>query len=63
MRARVPPLRHLADSILYISSLLRPERRAIDRYIDYFGDRTPQLALRTVPFTQRPPRAVRPARA
>ena len=29
---------HLADSILYLSSLLRDQPRPIDRYIDYFGD-------------------------
>lgn len=28
----------LADSILYVSSLLRDRPRPIDRYIDYFGD-------------------------
>ena len=28
---------HLADSILYLSSLLRDQPRQIDRYIDYFG--------------------------
>jgi len=30
-------LMHLADSILYLSSLLRDQPRQIDRYIDYFG--------------------------
>ncbi len=29
----------LADSILYLSSLLRVGPRHIDRYIDYFGER------------------------
>jgi hypothetical protein len=28
----------LADSILYLSSLLRAGSRPIDRYIDYFGE-------------------------
>ena len=28
----------LADSILYLSSLLRDQPRQIDRYIDYFGE-------------------------
>ena len=28
---------HLADSILYLSSLLRDQPRSIDRHIDYFG--------------------------
>src|ERR671930_2330025 len=28
---------YLADSILYLSSLLRDQPRQIDRYIDYFG--------------------------
>jgi hypothetical protein len=28
--------------ILYIASVLRARPRAIDRYIDYFGDRVPQ---------------------
>ncbi len=31
-------LSDLADSILYVSSLLRDRPRPIDRYIDYFGD-------------------------
>lgn len=30
-------LAYLADSILYLSSLLRDQPRQIDRYIDYFG--------------------------
>jgi hypothetical protein len=29
---------YLADSILYLSSMLRDQPRRIDRYIDYFGD-------------------------
>jgi hypothetical protein len=29
----------LADSILYLLSLLRARSRNIDRYIDYFGER------------------------
>jgi hypothetical protein len=28
---------YLADSILYLSSILRDQPRQIDRYIDYFG--------------------------
>lgn len=28
--------------LLYIASILRARPRAIDRYIDYFGDRLPQ---------------------
>ncbi len=28
---------HLADSILYVSALLRDRPRRIDDYIDYFG--------------------------
>src|SRR5262245_45522994 len=35
---RSSPVAHLADSIIYLSSLLRPESRAIDRYMYYFGD-------------------------
>lgn len=31
----------LADSILYLSSLLADRPRQIDRYIDYFGDPRP----------------------
>jgi len=31
-------LLYLADSILYLSSMLRDQPRRIDRYIDYFGD-------------------------
>ena len=37
-------LSYLADSILYLSSLLRDQPRQIDRYIDYFGGEV-QLAL------------------
>jgi hypothetical protein len=28
--------------LLYIASVLRVRPRAIDRYIDYFGDRVPE---------------------
>jgi hypothetical protein len=38
--------RHLGDSILYLSSLLRPAKRHIDQYIDYFGGTTPRTATR-----------------
>ena len=31
-------LLYLADSILYLSSMLRDQPRRIDQYIDYFGD-------------------------
>ena len=30
--------RHLGESILYLSSLLRAQARRIDQYIDYFGE-------------------------
>ena len=29
---------HLADSILYVSALLRDRPRRVDDYIDYFGN-------------------------
>ncbi len=32
------PAAHLADSIIYLSSLLSAGPRPIDRYIDYFGE-------------------------
>ncbi|MGH7325992.1 MAG: hypothetical protein ACREJ9_15305 [Candidatus Rokuibacteriota bacterium] len=32
------PAAHLADSIIYLSSLLKAGTRPIDRYIDYFGE-------------------------
>jgi hypothetical protein len=35
------PVLHLADSVLYVSALLRDRPRRIDDYIDYFG--TPRL--------------------
>jgi hypothetical protein len=35
------PMSKLAKT-LYIASVLRARPRAIDRYIDYFGDRVPQ---------------------
>jgi hypothetical protein len=35
--------RHLAESIVYLSTLLADRPRLIDRYIDYFGE-TPQCA-------------------
>jgi hypothetical protein len=31
------PVLQLADSILYLSSLIADQPREIDRYIDYFG--------------------------
>lgn len=31
----------LADSIMYLSALLADQPRAIDRYIDYFGETSP----------------------
>jgi hypothetical protein len=33
------PLLQLADSILYVSSLIADQPRDIDRYVDYFGGR------------------------
>ena len=32
------PVPALADSIIYLTALLADRRRAIDRYIDYFGE-------------------------
>ncbi len=32
------PVLHLADSILYVSALLRDRPRRVDDYIDYFGN-------------------------
>ena len=37
MTTRSTPLLQVAESILYLSSLLSDQPRAIDRYIDYFG--------------------------
>ncbi len=37
VRRRIEP-----KEALYIASALRARPRAIDRYIDYFGDRVPQ---------------------
>jgi hypothetical protein len=37
MATETTPLTHLADSILYLSSMLRVGARRIDLYIDYFG--------------------------
>ena len=34
---RPMPIDCLANSILYLSSLLADQPRSIDRYIDYFG--------------------------
>ena len=40
--ARIPSvLTDLADSILYVSSLLVDQPRPIDRIIDYFGEGRP----------------------
>jgi hypothetical protein len=55
---------HLRESILYLSSLLRPASRHIDQYIDYFGG----IALRPAPqqvtrAARRRPRAPRVARS
>jgi hypothetical protein len=41
MATETTPLSHLADSILYLSSMLRVGARRIDFYIDYFGGGTP----------------------
>jgi hypothetical protein len=43
MATETTPLSHLADSILYLSSMLRVGARRIDFYIDYFGG-TPRTA-------------------
>ena len=43
MATRQQPLLELADSILYLASLLRNRPRPIDRYIDYFGDVAPSV--------------------
>src|SRR2546429_8022448 len=37
---------YLADSILYLSSILRDQPRQIDRYIDYFGGGAPNERAR-----------------
>src|SRR2546426_10798538 len=37
---------YLADSILYLSSIVRDQPRQIDRYIDYFGGGAPEPPAR-----------------
>jgi hypothetical protein len=41
------------ESILYLSSLLADQPRAIDRYIDYFGDATPEAFRSRTAWRQR----------
>jgi acyl-coenzyme A thioesterase PaaI-like protein len=41
MATETTPLGTLADSILYLSSMLGAGARRIDMYIDYFGGGTP----------------------
>jgi hypothetical protein len=38
------PLLEVADSILYVASLLADQPRSIDTVIDYFGDTCPRVA-------------------
>src|SRR2546430_12547898 len=52
-------LLYLADSILYLSSMLRDQPRRIDRYIDYFGD-WPAGAVPAVVRSPRPARIPAP---
>lgn len=33
-----PTVTYLADSILYLTTLIADQPRSIDRYIDYFGE-------------------------
>ena len=37
--ASAPPVDPLAESIIYMCALIADQPRAIDRYIDYFGER------------------------
>jgi len=39
--AGAPALDPLAESIIYVCALIADQPRAIDRYIDYFGERRP----------------------
>ena len=39
--AGTPRIDLLAESIIYICALIADQPRAIDRYIDYFGERRP----------------------
>ena len=48
MATREQPLLELADSILYLASLLRNQPRPIDRYIDYFGGGAPDVGYDSV---------------
>src|SRR2546428_5452965 len=57
-------LAYLADSILYLSSILRDQPRQIDRYIDYFGGGARDQRAREAgrPHPTRPSPATRQAR-
>ena len=39
--AGAPPVDPLVESIIYMCALIADQPRAIDRYIDYFGERCP----------------------
>jgi len=39
--AGAPAVDPLAESIIYVCALIADQPRAIDRYIDYFGERRP----------------------
>jgi hypothetical protein len=49
--AGAPPVDPLAESIIYMSASIADQPRAIDRYIDYFGERrnTPSSAVASGP--------------
>jgi hypothetical protein len=57
---RTTPLREIAGSILYLSSLLRDRARPIDAYVDYFGEyHAPRRVRRTAAGLRRARRATR----
>lgn len=41
-RTQAPEARSKLAKVLYIASVLRARPRAIDHYIDYFGDQAPR---------------------
>jgi hypothetical protein len=50
--AGAPPVDPLAESIIYLCALIADQPRAIDRHIDYFGERrnTPSSSVASGDF-------------
>jgi len=42
----------LADSIVYVCALIADQPRAIDRYIDYFGETSLEVEAGSAEFAQ-----------